>query len=224
MNINVLTALAIFFLFILIIFVVIGLLIESRGNNTNENHKKDETLIPRTIAVIAFSSFLLFLTFAISAALASSTHRDNERKAFLEHNVSFDKASFSVFQAIKMKQDGLPSGGVGKIFLQGSTSVVVSTGNGNVSKGFKASNTYPLAVALPSDNYTLDGSTSAGSNHWCFKIKEGERVAYYNQDGLVIENIATALDEWRHINNAPTLRLSTCLNGIAYGSDGKALR
>ena len=220
---NIFNALAIFFLFIFIVSFVSGILVEFRHTATSENHEKDETLISGAAVVIVVSSLILFVIFATLGHIVMANHHDNERKAFLEHNVAFDKASFSVFQVIRDKQDGLPSGGVGKIFLQGSNTVVVNMGNGKTSKGFKASNTYPLAVALPSDNYTLDGSVSASSNHWCFKIKEGERVAYYNQDGLVIENIATALDEWRHINNAPILRLSTCLNGVAYGSDGKAL-
>ena len=167
-------------------------------------------------AWIAMSTVILFFICMLISITIGIKQENTTNEILAKHSIAFDKASFSVFEAIKAEQDGLPSGGAGKIFLQGSTSVVVSTGNGNVSKGFKAKNVYPLAVALPSDNYILDGSTSANNNRWCFKIKEGERVAYYNENGLVVKS--TNNDQYTYFTG-----LAACLNGVAYGSDGKAL-
>ena len=157
----------------------------------------------------------------VGANISMDKEKANQA-SLLKANQTFSHSSFSVFQVIRDKQDGLPSGGVGKIFLQGSNTVVVNMGDGKMSKGFKTNNTYPLAVALPSDNYILDGSISSESNHWCFKIKEGDKIAYYNQHGLVVENVVTTVDEDGFLKDSPTLGLAACLNGVVYGSDGKA--
>ena len=74
-----------------------------------------------------------------------------------------------------------------------------------------------MEVKLPNEDYTLKGSVVASGNRWCFKIKEGTRVAYYNEKGLVTSKISKE----GYSGDGSSLGFSACIDGVTYGSDGK---